>query len=213
MLRLVSLVLLAVTATPAPAQTLAPPESVGAPNPVAVPRYATVRVTLQTSEGAIVLELEKQRAPISTANFLRYVDQKRFDGVTFYRACKVGPGYGLIQGGVRGDPKRALPPIAHEPTTRTGLAHVDGAISFARNAPGTARGDFFISVGAIPSMDADPKQPGDNLGFAVFGRVVEGMDIVRRILDAPTSPTAGEGAMKGQMLLAPVRILTARQAK
>ncbi len=206
MLRLVLLALLGLTAT-APAQTVAPPQ----PAPAPPPRYATVRVALKTSEGAIVLELEKQRAPISTANFLRYVDQKRFDGIAFYRACKVGPGYGLVQGGVRGDPKRALAQIAHEPTTRTGLAHVDGAISFARNAPGTASGDFFISVGAIPSMDADSKQPGDNLGFAVFGRVVEGMDIVRRILDAPTSPTAGEGAMKGQMLLAPVRIVTAQR--
>ena len=81
----------------------------------------------------------------------------------------------------------------------------------ARAAPGTAGGDFFIAVGAMPSMDADPTQPGDNAGFAVFGRVVEGMDVVHRILDAPTSPTAGEGAMKGQMLAAPVRIVSARR--
>ena len=183
-----------------------------APAPAPAPKPVTVRVSLQTSEGPIVLELEKERAPITTANFLRYVDQKRLDGASFYRAAKVAEGYGLIQGGLRNDPKRLFPPIAHEPTTKTGLTHVDGAISMARAAPGTASGDFFITIGAIPSMDADPAQPGDNQGFAVFGRVVEGMDIVRRILDAPTSPTEGEGAMKGQILATPIKIVTARRA-
>ncbi len=206
MLRSVALIL-SLAIAPAIAQT---PPPMAAPAAVA-PKPATVRVSLQTSEGAIVLALEKQRAPITTANFLRYVDQKKFDGITIYRAVKVQPGYGLIQGGLRNDPTRMLPPIAHEPTSVTGLSHVDGAISMARNAPGTASGDFFITIGAIPSMDADPKQPGDNLGFAVFGRVVEGMDIVRRILAAPTSPTAGAPAMKGEMLIAPVRIVTARR--
>ena len=81
----------------------------------------------------------------------------------------------------------------------------------ARNAPGTADASFFITVGAIPSMDADPEQSGDNLGFAVFGHVAQGMDIVRHILQEPTSPTEGEGVMKGQMLVQPVRILSARR--
>jgi peptidyl-prolyl cis-trans isomerase A (cyclophilin A) len=188
-------------AAPTPAQA-AEPTSTAA---------ETVRVALNSSEGAIVIELEAKRAPITTANFLRYVDQKRFDGMSIYRATRVAPGFGLIQGGVRNDPKRALPPIAHEPTSQTGLSHKDGTISMARNAPGTASGDFFITIGDIPSMDADPSQPGDNLGFAAFGHVVEGMEIVRRILEAPTSPTEGEGAMKGQILAPPVRILTARR--
>ena len=192
----------------APAQEAQPP----APAP-AVPRPAVVRVSLHTSAGPIVLELEKERAPITTANFLRYIDQKRLDGTSFYRALKVAgaEGVGLVQGGVKADPKRVLPPIAHEPTSRTGLSHVDGAISMARTAPGTAAGDFFIIVGDIKSFDANPAQKGDNLGFAVFGHVVEGMDVVRRILAAPTSPTAGAGAMKGQMLASPVRIVTARR--
>ena len=125
---------------------------------------------------------------------------------------KVAPGYGLVQGGPRNMAKRLLPPIAHEPTTQTGLSHRDGTISMARNAPGTATADFFITIGDLVSMDADPKQPGDNLGFAAFGHVAAGMDVVHRILDAPTSPTEGEGVMKGQMLLAPVTILTARRA-
>ena len=172
---------------------------------------ALVNVRLETTEGPIVVALEQGRAPITTANFLRYVDDKRFDGISFYRAVNVAPGFGLIQGGLRGDARKLLPPIKHEPTTVTGLSHIDGAISMARNAPGTADASFFITVGAIPSMDADPKQPGDNLGFAVFGHVTEGMDIVRHILQEPTSPTEGEGVMKGQMLVQPVRILSARR--
>jgi len=201
--------------TPALAQTssASPPEQTQSHAPQPISRQATIRVVLQTSEGPIVLELEKERAPVTTANFLRYVDQKRLDGTNFYRATKVAEGYGLIQGGVRNDPKRVLPPIAHEPTTQTGLSHVDGTISMARAAPGSATADFFITVGAMPSMDADPAQPGDNLGFAAFGRVVEGMDVVRHILDAPTSPTEGEGAMKGQMIAAPIHIIAARRAE
>lgn len=171
----------------------------------------TVTVRLETTEGAIVVALKPDRAPITTANFLSYVDKKKFDGISFYRAVNVAPGYGLIQAGIRGDARQLLPPIAHEPTTQTGLSHVDGAISMARNAPGTANASFFITVGNIPSMDADPKQPGDNLGFAVFGHVTEGMEIVRHILQEPTSPTEGEGVMKGQMLVQPVRILSARR--
>ena len=193
----------------APAPTPAPAPAVA---PAPAPKPATVKVSLQTSEGPILLELEKERAPLTTANFLRYVDQKRLDGTAFYRATKVADGYGLIQGGVRNDPKKVLPPISHEPTSRTGLSHINGSISMARAEPGSATADFFITVGAMPSMDADPAQPGDNLGFAAFGCVVEGMDIVRRILDAPTSPTEGEGVMKGQMLAPPIRIITARRA-
>ncbi len=210
MSRFALLALVALTSS-ALAQTPPPPLQ-GAPVPLPVkPKPATVRVDLETSEGKIVLELEKERAPVTTANFLRYVDLKRLDGASFYRATKVAPGFGLIQGGTHGDPKRSLPPIAHEPTSKTGLTHLDGTISMARNAPGTASGDFFITIGTMPSMDADPSQPGDNLGFAAFGHVVEGMDIVRHILDEPTSPTAGEGVMKGQILVAPVKISSAHR--
>ncbi|MDO6415046.1 peptidylprolyl isomerase [Sphingomonas sp. BIUV-7] len=186
-----------------------PPSS---PPAAPAPKPATVKVVLTTSEGAIVLELEKGRAPITTANFLKYVDAKRFDGIGFYRAVKVQPGFGLIQAGLRNDPKKIFPSIAHEPTTKTGVHHVDGAISMARAAPGSASADFFIMVGASPQMDADPSQPGDNLGFAAFGRVIEGMDLVRKIMDEPTSATGGPATMKGQMLVAPVKILTARRS-
>ena len=172
-----------------------------------------VRVALDTADGPILVEVYPDKAPITAGNFLRYVDEKRFDGATFYRASKVpnAPEYGLVQGGVQNDPKRVLKPIAHEPTTKTGLSHVNGALSMGRTAPGTATSDFFICVGDMPYMDADPKQPGDNLGFAVFGKVVEGMDTVKTILAEPTSPTAGEGVMKGEILAKPVKIVTARR--
>lgn len=207
--KLIAIALLSLAASPVLAQEAPAP----AAPPVEAPKPATVRVALQTAEGPIVLELEKERAPVTTVNFLRYVDQKRLDGATFYRAMKITPDgtYGLIQGGAKSDPKRVLPPIAHEPTTKTGLSHVDGAISMARGAPGSANGDFFITIGELKSLDADPSKPGDNLGFAVFGRVVEGMDVVRKIMGAPTSPTAGEGAMKGQMIIAPIKIVSARR--
>jgi peptidyl-prolyl cis-trans isomerase A (cyclophilin A) len=175
----------------------------------AAPKPATVRVLLTTELGPIVLELEKERAPITTGNFLRYVNAKRFDGIGFYRAVTVAPGFGLVQAGQR-DGAKLYPPIAHEPTSKTGLTHGDGTISMARAAPGSALADWFIMIGASPAMDANPHAPGDNLGFAAFGRVVEGMEIVRQIQAAPTDPNQGEGVMRGQMIARPVKILTAR---
>jgi peptidyl-prolyl cis-trans isomerase A (cyclophilin A) len=203
----VALALMWLLALPALAQEAPPSLS----QPTTPPPAATVKVALLTSEGTIVLALEKDRAPITAANFLRYVDQKRLDNTTFYRAVKVEANYGFIQGGLRNDPKRILKPIPHEPTTKTGLTHSEGTISMARAAPGTATMDFFITVGDMKPMDADPSQPGDNLGFAAFGHVIEGMDVVHKILDQPTSPTEGLGPMKGQMLAAPVKILSAKR--
>ena len=192
----------------APTPAVAP---MPAPSPAPAPA-ALVRIVLTTSEGPITLALEKDRAPITTANFLRYVDSKRLDGIDFYRAMKLAPDNGLIQGGVR-DGKLLYPPIKLESTSKTGLKHVDGTISMARAAPDSARADFFIIVGPMPSLDTQPDQPGDNAGFAAFGQVTEGMDIVRRILAAPTSPSEGEGPMKGQMLAPKIKILTARRAR
>jgi len=175
------------------------------------PVTALPRVTLETSAGRIVIEVDDRAAPITGANFLKYVDEHRFDGTTFYRAMRSAPGMGLVQGGTNNDPARILPPIAHEPTTQTGLSHVDGAVSMARYAPGSATGDFFVSVGATPSYDAGRPFSIDADGFAVFGRVVEGMDVVRGILTAPTSPTEGEGVMQGQMLDPRIAIVSARR--
>jgi len=174
---------------------------------------SATRVVLSTSLGAITLDLAADKAPITVANFLKYVDAKRLDGAVFYRAVHAGSGSttGLVQGGLRNDPTRVYPSIVHESTTTTGLRHIDGVISMARYAPGSAQAEFFICVGDQPYLDADPAQPGDNLGFAAFGRVVEGMEVARAILAAPTSPTEGEGAMKGQMLSPVVIIVDARR--
>jgi peptidyl-prolyl cis-trans isomerase A (cyclophilin A) len=172
---------------------------------------ATVDVIFKTTLGDIVMAVETERAPITASNFLRYVDQKRYDGTTFYRAVAVGEDgkYGLIQGGLRGNLKREFKPIELEPTSSTGLSHTDGAISMARGEPNSATSDFFIIIGGLTSLDAQPN--GGDPGYAVFGHVVEGMDVVRAIITQPTSPTEGEGVMKGQMLAMPVKVLTARR--
>lgn len=190
------------TVAPSPTQ---PPEAGEAPKPMGP------RVVLTTSDGPITIELDTVHAPITAANFLKYVEQKRFDGMTFYRAYKV-PGetpWGLIQAGTRGVRTRELPPIPHEPTSKTGLSHITGAVSMARGAPGTAAGDFFIIIGDLKALDANAQDPG----YAVFGQVVDGMDNVLKILSAPTSPTQGEGAMKGQMIEKPVVISAAKKLK
>ena len=181
----------------------------------AVRAQTPTRVVLTTALGPITLDLAADKAPITCGNFLRYVDAKRYDGASFYRAVKAGaPGgaTGVVQGGLKNDPAKVFPPIAHEPTSKTGLHHVDGTVSLARYDPGTAQAEFFICVGDQLYLDADPSQPGDNLGFAAFGRVSDGMDVARKILAAPTSPTEGEGVMKGQMLSPPIAIVSARRA-
>ena len=174
-----------------------------------------VGVKLSTPIGVIVLELNRAKAPITTTNFLAYVDQRRYDHATFYRASlpegATDFDYGVIQGGLQNDPKWTLKPIAHESTIRTGLKHTNGAISMGRRAPGTATSDFFICVGDQSYLDADPAQKGDNKGFACFGYVVEGMDVVKAILARPRSATAGVGVMKGEMLKTPLT-LKARRA-
>lgn len=222
-MRLAPLLLLLLASTAAAQSPSAPPAppsepsaTIAAQAPAApLPSPTGVRVVLVTADGPITIELAPDKAPVTAANFLKYVDQKKLDGASFYRAMKLTPAgdVGLVQGGPRGDPKRSLPPIAHEPTSKTGLSHTDGAISMARGAPGSATGEFFIIVGNLASLDADPAKGGDNAGYAVFGRVVEGTDVVRKILLAPTSPTAGEGVMKGQMLEPTIKIISARRAR
>jgi peptidyl-prolyl cis-trans isomerase A (cyclophilin A) len=192
------------------AMILATPLSAQTPTPTPATAPATVKVALTTGSGPIVLELEKERAPVTTANFLRYVDGKKLDGAAFYRTARApnAADYGLIQFGTKNDPKRTLKPIAHEPTSQTGLSHKNMTISLARGAPGTGAGDFFILVGDTPSLDA---QPGGDPGFAAFGRVIEGEVLIKQILAAPTDPNKGEGVMKGQYLASPVVITAARR--
>nr|WP_221240485.1 peptidylprolyl isomerase [Sphingobium boeckii] len=173
---------------------------------------ALVRVKIQTSLGPIIVELDTRRAPITANNFLAYVDEKRFDNITFYRAArnKGDPRRGLVQGGINSLAKRGKFPIAHEPTSKTGLRHVDGTISMARHAPGTARGDFFLVVGAAPFLDA---RPGGDPGYAAFGRVVSGMPIVHRILAAPTYPGGRSMNTIGQHMINPVKIVSVTRVR
>jgi peptidyl-prolyl cis-trans isomerase A (cyclophilin A) len=190
--------LLSLIAVPALAQT--------------TPAPAPVRVAIETSAGRIVAEVDIVRAPLSAKNFLRYVDAKRLDGIQFYRTVKVQDHFGFVQFGIQNAPKRMYPPIAHEPTSATGIKHLDGTLSLPRLAPGTARGEFTIVVGDQPSFDADPAREGDKLGYAAFGRVVEGMDVVLKIFDAPVAPEKTlAGSFKGEVPVAPVKILTARR--
>lgn len=181
----------------------------------ALAQTAYPRVVITTTEGAMTIELYPDKAPITVANFLKYVDRKLYDGATFYRASKpkgqVANDYGTIQGGLQNNPKKVLPPIAHESTLKTGLKHIDGTISMGRHAPGTAQADWFICIGDMPYLDADPKDPS-NPGFAAFGRMVEGKPVAEAILGLPTDPNAGVGAMKGEMLAKPVKIISIRRA-
>ncbi len=198
-----------------PIQVAAPP--VGSV-PVTGPsdEFETVPVVLETAYGEITIALEVERAPITAANFLRYVDEDRFDGTVFYRAMKLQreplPN-GLIQGGTQFDPKRILPGIPHEPTSQTGLSHTSGALSMAMLEPGTANGDFSIMVRDQIGLDAQPdnEDPVWRNGYAVFGYVIDGMDVVEKIHGAPADPDKGEGIMRGQILAEPVEIIDARR--
>ena len=161
----------------------------------------------------IVVELEAQKAPLTSANFLRYVGAGKYDGGSFFRAARTpgAPKEGTIVGGPA--PRtHPYPPIAHESTTMTGLRHTTGTISLGRFAPGSATADFFICASPEPYLDAHPGAKGDNLGFAAFGQVVQGMAVVRRILSLPTNGASPFPDQKGQWLDPPVPILSMRRA-
>ena len=206
-MRILAAALCAAISAPILAQST-PPAAPEAP----APAEDLVPVAIETSLGRIVVALDRAHAPVTAANFLKYVDAQRFDGETFYRAMHQEDGGGLIQGGVLSDARKLFEPIAHEPTSQTGLKHVAGAISMANAGPGTANAGFFILMSDIPGLDAGGPG-GDANGFAVFGHVIEGMDVAKKIFDAPVSATKGDGAMKGQMLDPPVKIIKVSRVK
>jgi peptidyl-prolyl cis-trans isomerase A (cyclophilin A) len=149
-------------------------------------------VVIQTELGDIILELYPDKAPITVANFLKYIEEDRFKGATFYRVVTLDNQPGsevkieVIQGGLfEDDHPQALPPIAHETTQQTGILHKDGVISMARYGPGTATGEFFICVGDQPKLDYGGIRNSDGQGFAAFGKVINGMDVVRKIQQSP----------------------------
>ncbi len=179
------------------------------PVPPASPSPGTARVLIQTLRGDIVVEVDTARAPATAANFLRYVDAGMYDGARFHRTVRAGNQAGqtapiaVIQAGV--NPNRVpngFPPITLERTSVTGLRHLDGVISMARDGPDTATSDFFICIGDQPSLDYGGKRNADGQGFAAFGRVVKGMAVVRRIQGAPAD---------GERLTPPIVIRSARR--
>jgi peptidyl-prolyl cis-trans isomerase A (cyclophilin A) len=184
----------------------------GAAPTVALALPGKPRVKIVSNHGVIMVELEDRKAPLTTANFLRYVDAKAYDGGTFFRASRDpdAPKEGTIVGGPRPH-VRPFPPIAHESTTQTGLRHVRGTISLGRFAPGTATDDFFICASAEPYLDAHPGAPGDNLGYAAFGQVVAGLPVVDKILSLPTNGKTKFADQRGQWLKPPVPILRMRR--
>ena len=147
-----------------------------------------VRVHIDTDMGRITAEIDTARAPITAVNFLKYVDMGMYTDGTFYRAVRLDNQpdnevkIEVIQGGIaRSRREDRLPPIPMEPTGETGILHLDGVLSMARSGPETAQGEFFISVGSQPELNQGGVRNPDGWGFAAFGRVVEGMSVVRAI--------------------------------
>lgn len=172
-----------------------------------------VRIVMATRQGPITIDLDTKRAPVSANNFLRYVDSGSLDGGTFYRSVRLDnqrPSevpIQVIQGGIGAlepsdKPRENFPAIEHESTATTGLTHGPGTISMARGKPGTAQSEFFISIGNNPELDAGGKRNPDGLGFAAFGQVVGGMDVVHLIHRASTAASREMdlGVMTGQLL-------------
>lgn len=157
-------------------------------------REGEVHLLMRTDLGDIHLAVDTLRAPITAANFLRYTDAHLYRGGTFYRSVRMDnqPNDSIrievIQGGMdRTRREDAFPTIPLESTDDTGIRHANGILSMARSAPNSARAEFFITIGDQPSLDAGGARNPDGLGFAAFGRVLAGMDVVRTIQTRPTN--------------------------
>ena len=167
-------------------------------------------ILITTTLGPIEVELYPDKAPVTVANFLRYIKQGRWKGATFYRTVTLQNQphnkvkIEVIQGGLGDDTTQMLPPIKIETTKETGLHHLNGTISMARDKPNSATSEFFICIGKQPALDYGGKRNPDGYGFAAFGRVIKGMNIVRKIQHQPA---------KGQMLTPPVRIISIKLKK
>ena len=174
----------------------------------------TVFIEINTSHGDMTLQLYPEAAPVTVANFLKYVDGKHFDNkATFYRTVRMDNQaqnnikIEVIQGGLELESNNQhFAPILHETTQATGILHKDGVISMARLEPGSASSEFFICVNDQPALDFGGKRNPDGQGFAAFGRVIDGMDVVRTIQAMDTDMPEGETLeyTSGQMLSEPV---------
>jgi peptidyl-prolyl cis-trans isomerase A (cyclophilin A) len=172
-----------------------------------LPAAEKITCRIETAAGEILVEVYPEKAPLTAANFLRYVDAGLYDGTTFFRV--VTPGnqpdnkikIEVIQGGEAAE-KKCFPAIAHESTETTGIRHLDGVLSMARAEPGTASCSFFICIGDQPELDFNGRRNPDRQGFAAFGRVTAGMDTVKRIQNMQA---------EGQYLKNPVPIISIRR--
>ena len=200
----VALSLAALTSISAHTQTTSPP----------------LRVRVQTELGDIVVEVDQARAPVTASNFLKYVDAGHYDGGTWHRTVKMDNQpestvkIEVIQAGVNpAQSKSGFPAIALERTSTTGITHKDGVISMARGTPDSATSGWFICINDQPSLDFGGMRNPDGQGFAAFGKVVSGMEVVRKIQMAPSSTTRVTNP-EAQKLTPPIKILkVARVAK
>ena len=177
----------------------------------------TVRVLMSTSQGDIEIDLYLDKAPVTAGNFLKLADDGLLDGGSFYRVVtydndKGSPKIEVIQGG-RGDALEGeIDAIDHETTEQTGILHTDGVISMARGGVGTATSEFFIVIGDQPGLDYGEVRNPDEQGFAAFGKVARGMDVVRKIQGLPADGPTDSDYTKGQILAEPVIISSVRRA-
>jgi peptidyl-prolyl cis-trans isomerase A (cyclophilin A) len=168
------------------------------------------KVLIKTEFGDITVEIDSVKAPIASANFLKYVDAKLYDGTVFHRTVTLASPRNkpvpieVIQGGQMPEGVKGFDPILLERTSVTGLKHLDGAISMARGGPDTATSSFFFCVGPQPELDFGGKRNKDGQGFAAFGRVISGMDVVRKIHQAPANDQ--------ELLTPPIKILSIRRS-
>ena len=173
-----------------------------------IPAHAQ-KIVIKTEAGDIFLELNPAKAPITVSNFLSYVDKHLYDGVSFYRVVRMNNQpdkqikIEVIQGGLDKDSTKRLDSIKQETTKLTGLKHLDGTVSMARSGPNSASSEFFICINDQPELDFGGRRNPDGQGFAAFGKVTKGKDVVRKIQMGETG-----SAEKGQLLLHPVKIIS-----
>ncbi|MCS5644966.1 MAG: peptidylprolyl isomerase [Candidatus Marinimicrobia bacterium] len=155
---------------------------------VSCARETIIPISMETELGPIQLELYPDRAPITVSNFLRYVDENRYEDFHFYRVVHMenqpdnDVKIEVIQGGLGFDKHpMELPTIVHETTDKTGIRHLNGTLSMARLEPGTASSEIFICINDQPELDYSGKRNPDGQGFAAFGKVISGMDVIRKI--------------------------------
>ena len=175
------------------------------------PESSLPQVKMKTELGDIIMEIDTVNAPVTAVNFLKYIDDKIFNSAFFYRVVRMDnqPNNEIkievIQGGLGFDESPlSLSPIEHETTDETGILHKDGVISMARMEPGTASSEIFICVGDQPELDFGGKRNPDGQGFAAFGKIIKGMDVVREIQSKPDEE---------QMLVTTVNIIEVVRVK